>query len=79
MFALFLIALLATIALATAGVLADSGLRWWSAFGALRREMKAGTTPLLPNLRPASTMGSYSAFDRCGAIGTVTSRISRAA
>ena len=40
MFALALIAALSVLALASAVVLADSGLRWWSAFGQLRGELK---------------------------------------
>jgi hypothetical protein len=79
MFALFLTALLVVTAVAVAGVLADSGLRWWSAFGALRRELKGETVQLLPNLRPAASMGMHSAFFRCGAIGTVSVKVSRAA
>ncbi|MCH2487385.1 MAG: hypothetical protein MK010_06555 [Erythrobacter sp.] len=39
MFALALIAAFAVLALASAAVLADSGLRWWSAFGRLRKEL----------------------------------------
>ena len=79
MFALFLIALLTATAVVVAGVLADSGLRWWSAFGALRRELKGDTGPLLPNLRPAVTVGGYSAFGRSGAVRTAGGEISRAA
>ena len=79
MFALFLTALLAFAAIAVAGVLTDSGLRWWSAFGALRRELKGDTAPLLPTLRPAVTMGGCSAFGRCGTVRTASSEISRAA
>ena len=40
MFAWFLVALVALTVVAALGVLADSGLRWWSAFGQLWREMK---------------------------------------
>ena len=79
MFALFLIALLTATAVVVAGVLADSGLRWWSAFGALRRELKGGTTPLLPNLRPAVTVGGYSAFGRGIVARSADGEISRAA
>ena len=39
MLALALIAALVVLALACATVLADSGLRWWSAFGRLRSEL----------------------------------------
>ncbi|MBX7502346.1 hypothetical protein K3181_12915 [Qipengyuania sp. YG27] len=79
MFALFLTALLVVTAVAVAGVLADSGLRWWSAFGALRRELKGETVQLLPALRPAISLEKHSAFGRCGAIGTVDVKVSRAA
>ncbi len=79
MFALFLTALLVVTAVAVAGVLADSGLRWWSAFGALRRELKGETVQLLPALRPATSLGTHSAFGRCGAISTVDVKVSRAA
>ncbi len=79
MFALFLIALLTVTAVVVAGVLADSGLRWWSAFGALRRELKGETVPLLPTLRPAVTAGGYSAFGRWGTVRTDKGEISRVA
>ena len=79
MFALFLTAFLAIVAVAVAGVLTDSGLRWWSAFGALRRELKGETVQILPNLRPAASIATHSAFDRRGAIGTVSVKVSRAA
>ena len=39
MFALVLMALLILLAIASLAVLADSGLRWWSAFGALKRQL----------------------------------------
>ncbi len=39
MFALVLIALLVLLAIASLAVLADSGLRWWSAFGALKQQL----------------------------------------
>ncbi len=42
MFALVLIALMVLLAIASLAVLADSGLRWWSAFGALKRELAEG-------------------------------------
>ena len=78
MFALFLIALLTATGVVVAGVLADSGLRWWSAFGALRRELK-GDTPALPNLRPAVTVGGYSAFGRGIVARSAEAEFSRAA
>lgn len=39
MFALVLIAFLVLLALASLAVLADSGLRWWSAFGTLNQQL----------------------------------------
>lgn len=53
MFALVLIALLVLLALASLTVLADSGLRWWSAFGALKRELAKydGPSPHAPAKR----------------------------
>ena len=66
MFALFLVILLAATALAAVGVLADSGLRWWSAFGRLRRDLKNGNVPALPSLRPVIA-GGHTAFDRSAA------------
>lgn len=39
MFALVLMASLILLAIASLTVLADSGLRWWSAFGALSRQL----------------------------------------
>ena len=79
MFALFLTALLTATAVVAAGVLADGGLRWWSAFGALRRELKGETTPLLPSLRPAVAKGGYTAFGRCAVTRTGNGDVSRAA
>lgn len=77
MFALFLTALLIATALIVAGVLADSGLRWWSAFGALRRELKGTGTATLPALR--STPGSCSASGRPRTRYTARGKISYAA
>ena len=55
MFALALIVALAALALASAAVLADSGLRWWSAFGALRAEIARGQSVQVVSakMRPA--------------------------
>lgn len=39
MFAFLMFALLVLLAIASMAVLADSGLRWWSAFGALKRQL----------------------------------------
>lgn len=76
MFALFLTVLLIVTAVVVAGVLADGGLRWWSAFGALRRELKGDTAPRLPSLRPAT---AYSLGARSVSSSSCGSRISRAA
>ena len=56
MFAAVLIIAFAAAIVATAIVLADSGLRLWSAFGAVRRRMKTGYASNLPEQR------SYAAF-----------------
>ena len=64
MFALFLVALDALTAAAALGVLADSGLRWWSAFGQLRREMKrTSVIAELPAFRAGIAQGGL-AFAR---------------
>ncbi|MGI8943414.1 MAG: hypothetical protein ACR2FJ_04125 [Qipengyuania sp.] len=68
MLALFIIASLATIGALTLFVLADSGLRWWSAFGALRRALNAPFAPAdIPSnigRRPGTSHGSVSAYYR---------------
>ncbi|MBX7495697.1 hypothetical protein K3172_07485 [Qipengyuania sp. 6B39] len=80
MFALFLIALLALTAVAALGVLADSGLRWWSAFGQLRREMRmTSATVALPSLRPAIAKGGHTAFGRCSVSAATGIQLKRAA
>ncbi len=66
MFALFFTALLFATAVAAAGALADSGLRWWSAFGRLRGEARlavAVQTHVSAN-RPGFLLGSLSASGR---------------
>ena len=64
MFAWFLIALVTLTAVAASGVLADSGLRWWSAFGQLRREMKrTSDIAELPAFRAGIAQGG-AAFGR---------------
>ena len=50
---LALIALLLALTLVTSVVLADSGLRMWSAFGALKAERMTAEMPRLPAQRPA--------------------------
>ncbi|MBY6128313.1 hypothetical protein KUW15_06270 [Qipengyuania aquimaris] len=52
MFALFLIAVFALATVAAIGVLADSGLRWWSAFGMLRQRMNRGYASAPVGQRP---------------------------
>ena len=50
MFALVLMAFLILLAIASLSVLADSGLRWWSAFGALKQQLASAdrTSPQAP-------------------------------
>ncbi|WP_341713573.1 hypothetical protein [Erythrobacter sp.] len=80
MFALFLVALLALTAVAALGVLADSGLRWWSAFGQLQRELaRTAVVAPLPELRPIASLGECSGFGRGGLRQPVKALISRAA
>lgn len=65
MFALFLVALFALAAIAALGVLADSGLRWWSAFGQLRREIRhEGVYAALPALRSPVVSGGCTGLGR---------------
>ena len=64
MFAWFLVALVALTATAAFGVLSDSGLRWWSAFGQLRRETKrTSVVAELPAFRAGIAHGG-AAFGR---------------
>ena len=64
MFATVLIAAFALASLATVLVLADSGLRWWSAFGTLRQRMKQGYASAGVGPRPAIITGSANGFGR---------------
>jgi hypothetical protein len=67
MFAMLLIVLFALLGLASAIVLADSGLRWWSAFGRLRRQLDwAGNYALPASLvtRPTTARGGFSGSGR---------------
>ncbi|MBX7483868.1 hypothetical protein [Qipengyuania qiaonensis] len=64
MFALVLIALVIAVMVAATGTLADSGLRWWSAFDALRRDLKGEIVPALPSLRPVAVGSGNAGFDR---------------
>ena len=79
MFALLLITLFFAAAVVVAGVLADSGLRWWSAFGTLRRELNGENAPLLPSLRPAMPVCGSSTATRFAPARSPTGRVSRAA
>ena len=53
MFATVLFAAFALASVATVFVLADSGLRWWSAVGLLRQRMKQGYASAGVGQRPA--------------------------
>ncbi len=64
MFAIVLIAAFTLAGLATVVVLADSGLRWWSAFGMLRQRMKQGYATAGVGRRPAIVSGSANGFGR---------------
>ena len=64
MFAFVLIAAFALAGLATVLVLADSGLRWWSAFDMLRQRMKQGYTTAGVGQRPSVVSGSANGFGR---------------
>lgn len=50
--------------MATVLVLADSGLRWWSAFGLLRQRMKIGYATAGCGPRPATIGSSAPGFER---------------
>ncbi|MEZ5679922.1 MAG: hypothetical protein R3E14_01350 [Erythrobacter sp.] len=80
MFALFLIALVALTAVAAMAVLADSGLRWWSAFGQLRREVsRTAIVAPLPVLRSSVVSGGCAGFGRSPSRPAPKAVISRAA
>ena len=64
MFAFVLTVAFTLASVATVLVLADSGLRWWSAFGALRRRMKQGYATAGVGQRPAVVTGSANGFGR---------------
>ena len=78
MFAWFLVALVALTAVAALGVLADSGLRWWSAFGQLRHRLKLPTEieKCESGMRPTITHGG---FTRPGRTRPVTRQTVRCA
>ena len=80
MFALFLIVLTVLAATAAVGVLADSGLRWWSAFGQLRTALRRTSIVAdLPLPRPAQMNSGYSAYGRASVSLPAVKRASRAA
>lgn len=80
MFALFLTAVVALTFVAATAVLADGGLRWWSAFGQLRREVaRTAIVAPLPVLRSPITSGAYSGFDRSPVRVATKASVSRAA
>ena len=64
MFAIVLTVAFTLASVATVLVLADSGLRWWSAFGTLRRRMKQGYATAGVGQRPAVVTGSANGFGR---------------
>ena len=71
MFALFLTAVFALAALAAVAVLADGGLRWWSAFGQLRHRLSLPTEAQVceSGMRPVIAHGG---FTRPGRLGPLT-------
>ena len=64
MFATVLIAAFALASVATVLVLADSGLRWWSAFGLLRQRIKSGYATAGIGQRPSIIGGEAIGFGR---------------
>ncbi len=64
MFATVLIAAFALASVATVLVLADSGLRWWSAFDLFRQRMKAGYATAGVGQRPSVVSSSGNGFGR---------------
>ena len=78
MFALFLTAVFAAAAIAAVAVLADSGVRWWSAFGQLRHRLKLPTEieKCESGMRPTITHGG---FTRPGRTRPVTRQTVRCA
>ena len=53
MFAVMINALLFVLALASIVLLVDCGLRWWSAFGALRRQLRMESPVACPQRLPS--------------------------
>ncbi len=74
MLALALVALITTLGVMTVTVLADSGLRWWSAFRHLRRVLKITAQPAMPELRPAQRAGVQTARIRPTPCGVAVNR-----
>ena len=64
MLALVLMAAFTIASVATVLVLADCGLRWWSAFGALRQRMKDGYASAAVGQRPSLVSAAGNGFGR---------------
>ena len=81
MAAILLTALIALVGLAAMGSLADSGLRWWSAFGCLRQEMRGElvTQQRVAQLRYTITVGGCQGFERSALARGVRQSVRRAA
>ena len=80
MFAWFLVALVALTAVVAVGVLADSGLRLWSAFGQLRRETKrTSVIAELPAFRAGIAQGGAALSRSLSRPDGVVGRATRAA
>ena len=79
MFALVLFAAFTLATLATVFVLADSGLRWWSAFGMLRQRMQRGYATSGTGQRPAIITGSANGFGRADRAYPVARKVTKRA
>ena len=81
MAAILLTVLIALLGLAAIGSLADSGLRWWSALGQLRRELRGELVMQqhVAPLRQAVTVGGCQGFERASAARGVRQTVRRAA
>lgn len=79
MFAIVLTALFVLLALASLALLADSGLRWWSAIGQLRAQLKGtGAQEIASGMRPVA-LGGCAGFGRSVIVRPVTRSAARAA
>ena len=70
---LFLTALLVAMAVVAMGVVADSGLRWWSAFRHLRQVARGTSDVQLPARRAAHAGTARPAAPRNGRAYAITS------